>query len=76
MSSVAQDLRYPVRTLCHSGGTSIRRRKRFRGPAWVILSPALWKRRFGADAGIVGRRIRLDGLDETVVGVLPAGFRL
>ena len=32
--------------------------------------------RYGADPGIVGRRIRLDGLDQTVVGVMPAGFRL
>jgi putative ABC transport system permease protein len=48
----------------------------FGGPQVVILSHSLWKRRYGADPGIVGRRIRLDGLDQTVVGVMPAGFRL
>ena len=46
------------------------------GPKVLILSYNLWRRRYGADPGIVGRRIRLDGLDQTVVGVMPAGFRL
>ncbi|MBA2304580.1 MAG: ABC transporter permease [Acidobacteria bacterium] len=46
------------------------------GPQVVILSHRLWVSRYGADPGIVGRRIRLDGLDQTVVGVLPATGRL
>ena len=40
----------------------------------VILSDALWRTRFGADRGIVGRTIRLDGAPWQVVGVMPAGF--
>jgi predicted permease len=40
----------------------------------VILSYGLWKRRYGADAGLVGKPIRMDGEDFTVVGVMPAGF--
>jgi len=48
----------------------------FQGPRVMILSDALWRRRFGADPGIVGRAVELDGLTRTVVGVLPAGFRL
>lgn len=46
------------------------------GPAVVILSHRLWTRRFGADPGLVGRSIRLDGIDQTVVGVMPESFRL
>ncbi len=46
------------------------------GPKVVILSYGLWKRRYGADLNIVGGRIRLDGLDQTVVGVMPERFRL
>jgi predicted permease len=42
----------------------------------AILSDGLWRRRFGADAGIVGRAIRLDGHSVTVVGVAPPGFRV
>jgi putative ABC transport system permease protein len=42
--------------------------------AVCILSDGLWKRRFGADPGVVGRIIRLDGQPYTVVGVMPATF--
>jgi putative ABC transport system permease protein len=40
----------------------------------VMLSDRLWRRRFGADAGIVNRSILLDGVPHTVVGVMPPGF--
>lgn len=42
----------------------------------VLLSNALWRTRFGADRGVVGRRIQLDGIPHTVVGVMPPGFEL
>ena len=45
------------------------------GAAVVILSHALWHRRFGADPGVVGRTIRLGDGPRTVVGVMPAAFR-
>lgn len=41
----------------------------------VMLSHGLWQRRFGADPGIVGRTIAVNGLDRTVVGILPPGVR-
>jgi predicted permease len=41
----------------------------------VVLSNGFWRRRFGADPGIVGKTIRLDGHLMTVVGVTPAGFQ-
>jgi predicted permease len=44
------------------------------GAHTVILSDALWRTRFGADPGIVGRLIRLDGEPYTVVGVMPRSF--
>jgi len=40
----------------------------------VILSHGLWERRYGADRGIVGRPIRIDGESSIVVGVMPRGF--
>jgi len=40
----------------------------------VMLSWGLWKRRFGGDAGIVGRSILLDDKPYTVVGVMPSWF--
>jgi putative ABC transport system permease protein len=40
----------------------------------TILGEALWRSRFGADPGILGGRIILDGRAHEVVGVLPAGW--
>lgn len=40
----------------------------------VILGNALWRQRFGADAGILGRTIDLNGVPYSVIGVMPPGF--
>jgi predicted permease len=45
------------------------------GPLVVLLADSLWRRKFNADPGIVGKSIDLDGQAYTVVGVLPARFR-
>ena len=42
----------------------------------VVLSDGLWRRAFGGDPGIVGRRIKVDGADRTVIGVMPPGFTI
>ena len=46
----------------------------FRGPNVVILSDRLWRRRFGGDTSIVGKRITLDESLYTVIGVMPSSF--
>jgi putative ABC transport system permease protein len=40
----------------------------------VIISDSLWRRRFGADPSIAGRKIILGGANYTIVGVLPPDF--
>jgi predicted permease len=40
----------------------------------VIISDALWNRRFHRDPALVGRPITLDGTQWTVAGILPATF--
>jgi len=43
-------------------------------PGVVVISDGLWQGRFGADPGIVGASIALNGQPVEVVGVMPAGF--
>jgi putative ABC transport system permease protein len=45
------------------------------GPAVVVLSHALWSRRYGSDPAIVGRSILIDDTPTEVVGVMPPSFR-
>jgi putative ABC transport system permease protein len=40
----------------------------------VVLSYGLWKTRYGGDPSLVGRTIRVDGADFTVIGVMPREF--
>lgn len=44
-------------------------------PAVVVLGERLWRRAFGADRGVLGSTIALDGRPLTVIGVLPATFK-
>src|SRR3954468_2199761 len=41
----------------------------------VVISDALWKRQFGGDPNVIGKRIRLDKDGYTVIGVMPPDFR-
>ena len=41
------------------------------GPGVVILGESLWRRRFRSDPAVVGRSVRLDDRQMTVVGVMP-----
>jgi predicted permease len=41
----------------------------------IVISDGFWRRNFGADANIIGRKMRLDNDPYTVVGVMPRGFR-
>ncbi len=44
------------------------------GAPAVILSHALWQRRFGGDRAVLGRTLRVDGVARTVVGVMAPDF--
>ena len=41
----------------------------------VVISDALWKRRFGGAPDVIGRKLRIDADWYTVVGVAPRDFR-
>ncbi|HJZ97716.1 MAG TPA: ABC transporter permease, partial [Candidatus Solibacter sp.] len=49
--------------------------ERFGGPAAIVISDALWRRRFAADPGAVGRSLILEGQSYTIAGVMPASFQ-
>lgn len=41
----------------------------------VVISNGFWRRYYGSDPKIIGRKMRLDNDMYTIVGVMPAGFR-
>jgi predicted permease len=44
-------------------------------PSVVLLSDVLWRRRYGADPGVIGRTIQINGNPFTVVGVMEPRFK-
>src|SRR5215510_5164951 len=40
----------------------------------VVISHALWQRRFGGASDVVGRKIRINSWSGTIIGIMPAGF--
>ena len=46
----------------------------FQKSQFVILSYGLWKEMFGRDPVVVGKDMRLSGVNYRVVGVMPEGF--
>jgi putative ABC transport system permease protein len=41
----------------------------------VVLSYEEWRKNFGGESNILGQTVRLNGVSNTVIGVMPAGFR-
>jgi predicted permease len=42
----------------------------------IVIGHGLWQRRFGGAADIVGRTVQVNGRARTIIGVMPASFRL
>jgi putative ABC transport system permease protein len=48
--------------------------QQFGGPAAVLISDRLWRRRYGADPNVIGKTLRFSGSSAPIVGVMPASF--
>jgi predicted permease len=46
-----------------------------RGPNVAVLSCGLWRKEFGADSQVIGKKVLLDGSPYVVIGVMPERFR-
>ncbi|MGH9444955.1 MAG: ABC transporter permease, partial [Terriglobia bacterium] len=44
------------------------------GHAVAILGYGLWQQSYGSNPGVIGRSIKIEGKDYTVVGIMPPGF--
>ncbi len=44
-------------------------------PPVVVIGHALWQSRLAGDPDVLGRVIRIEGVQRTVVGVMPKGFK-
>jgi putative ABC transport system permease protein len=58
------------------GRNFTREEDRPHAPRVALLSYGLWRSRFAADPGVIGKSISLDDQPTTVVGVLPADFEM
>jgi putative ABC transport system permease protein len=59
-----------------SGRTFLPEEEKPGGTRIVILSHALWQRRFAADTNLIGKTITLNGINRIVVGIMPPNFQL
>lgn len=46
-----------------------------RPAAVAVVSHGLWQRQFGADPGLIGKNITLNGTSFNVIGIMPPGFK-
>src|SRR5215471_1490260 len=42
----------------------------------VMITEGLWKRKYGSATDIIGRRMILNGVSRTVIGIVPSSFHL
>jgi predicted permease len=65
---------FPLLAVQASRGRVFSEQDQASGASVVVLSDALWRGRYQADPGVIGRVVKIEGVPHTVVGVLPAGL--
>jgi predicted permease len=74
MMAASDDLFKALRAVPQLGRTFEAADTRPGAPPVVVLSDAVWRSAFGADPGLVGKLVEIDGVRRTVVGVMPPAF--
>jgi predicted permease len=46
-----------------------------KGPLVTLISEGLWRSRYGADKGVIGKRLVISGRSYEIIGVMPATFQ-
>ena len=64
----------PVLGIAPALGRGFRPEEDRKGSHVAVIGHGLWQRRLGADPGVVGRTLRLDGRLHTILGVMPERF--
>jgi putative ABC transport system permease protein len=72
VSRTTPDL-FPILGIAPARGRGIRAGDEH-GGAIAVLSHELWQSQFGGAEDMLGRTIRLNGVEHAIVGVMPAGF--
>ena len=73
-AQISPSLFQAVRVTPHLGRALVDADEQPGGPEVALIGFDLWQSDFGGDPGVVGRTIRLGGIEHTVVGVMPEGF--
>jgi hypothetical protein len=71
---VTQDFFNVIGVSPQSGRAFEAREQEFRASGTAVLGEGLWRRQYGADPKILGRKVKLMGQPFTVTGVMPPGF--
>lgn len=64
---------FPILGVTPARGRGIAAGDEHGGPV-AVVSDGLWRSQFGSAADILGRTIRLNGVEHAIVGVMPSGF--
>jgi putative ABC transport system permease protein len=56
------------------GRTFTRDEERLGAPGVAVISHCLWVSRFNSDLAVLGRRMEMNGVSSTIIGVMPASF--
>jgi predicted permease len=73
-AQISPSLFQAVRVPPHLGRSLVETDERPNGPNVALIGFDLWQSDFGGDPRVLGRTIRLGGVEHSIVGVMPEGF--